>query len=62
MLLVSCSVTEDPERYLNTFRKDDFKCSQLVVADTHLCRGDYVVVSQDGGTIALATGIKLMFV
>jgi hypothetical protein len=57
MFLVSCSASEEPSRYLNNFRKDGMNSSAVCAADMHLVKGDYIVVSQEDGVMALATGI-----
>ena len=56
MFLMSCSASEDPGRYLNKFMKEDLKSSQICAADMHFAKGDYIVVSQEDGIMALATG------
>lgn len=57
MSLVSCSVSEELGRYLNNFKKHEMK-SSTNAADMHLVKGDYVVVSQENGIMALAAGIS----
>ena len=56
MSLVSCCVSQEPGRYLNNFKKDKIK-SLADAADMHLVKGDYVVVSQEDGIMALTAGI-----
>ena len=56
MSLVSCCVSQEPGRYLNNFKKDTIK-SSTNAADMYLVKGDYVVVSQEDGVMALTAGI-----
>ena len=57
MLLASCEPSDTTDRFVNTFEKQDPRSACISIADMHLTKGDYVVVSLEDGIVALATGI-----
>lgn len=61
MLLVSCQSSTAPgesDNFINKFAKQEPRQTLVSPSDMHLAKGDYIVISQEGGIIALATGLE----